>query len=411
MKILFKNLFSLGFIQGINLLVPLLITPYLLKTIGAGNYGVVATAQSLIVFFTLFTDFGFNLTSVRRIAQAQGNKKEIENIINSTFFLKLVLLCAAFLIYILLILIVPQFNQHFLIYLCSFTLVIGQVFLPFWFYQGIEKISKTILPVLFFKVMVIVLVFVLIKNPADAVLTNILLGAANLFTGIYLFSLIRREYNISLKLLSIPVLRDEFKNGFALFVSNLGVAIYSNSYLLILSFFLVPETLGIYSIVDKILQISRGLLALVHQVSYPRVCSIVQESQSSLTGFIKKVYSPVWLFVLLGCSFLFFYPGIIVSYFIKNEQDGLSAAGMLRYFSFILFIVSLNMPFYQSLLAYQKDWLTVRVLFTGALLSVVLNIILVPVLKIEGAALSMYIVETIVTAALIYYFFKFKKTI
>lgn len=408
MKILFKNLFSLGFIQGINLLVPLLITPYLLKTIGAGNYGVVATAQSLVVFFILFTDFGFNLTSVRRIAQAQGNKKEIENIINGTFFLKLVLLCAAFLIYFFIILMVPQFNRHFIIYLCSFSLVIGQAFLPFWFYQGIEKISKTILPVLIFKVVLIALVFLLIKKPEDALLTNVLLGAANLFAGIYLLVHIGKEYKISLKLLSLPVLKEEFKNGFALFISNFGVAVYSNSYLLILSFFLAPEILGIYSIADKILQILRGLLGLVHQVSYPRVCSIVQESQHTLMGFIKKVYGPVWLLVLLLCILLFFYPGIIVSYFIENNQNKLFAAGVLRYFSFILFIVSLNMPFYQSLLAYQKDWLTVRVLFAGALLSVVLNIILVPALKIKGAAISMYIVEALVTLALIYYFFSLR---
>ncbi|MES2850495.1 MAG: oligosaccharide flippase family protein [Bacteroidota bacterium] len=409
MKILFKNLFSFGLIQGINLLIPLLITPFLLKTIGVSNYGVVATAQSLAIFFILFTDFGFNLTSVRRIAQARGNKNEIESIVNGTFFLKLILLCAAFIIYILLILVVPQFNQHFLIYLCSFSLVIGNTFLPFWFYQGIEKMSKTILPVLIFKVLIIVLIFFLIKRPVDAMLANIFLGAANLLAGVFLLIQIRKEYNISLKLLSIAVLKHEFKNGFALFISNFGVAIYVGSSLLILSFFLTPENLGIYSIVDRILQILRALLAMVHNTSYPQVCNIVQESQSSLVDFIKKVYTPVWLVVLLLCLFLFFYPDIVVTYFIKKPQDVLFAAGVLKYFSFVLFIVGLNIPFYQTLLAYKRDWLTVRILFAGALLSVTLNMILVPVLNIKGAAVSMYIVEIMITATFIYYFFSLRK--
>ena len=65
------------------------------------------------------------------------------------------------------------------------------------------------------------------------------------------------------------------------------------------------------------------------------------------------------------------------------------------------------MPFYQSLLAYKKDWLAVRVLFAAAVLSVLLNLILVPLFKINGAIINIYIIETLVTLTFMHYFARF----
>lgn len=80
---------------------------------------------------------------MRHIAQARGNHEEIEKIVNAVFFLKLLLLLFAFIIFILLVIVVPNFHNYFFIYLCSFMMVVGQTFLPGWYYQGIEEINKT----------------------------------------------------------------------------------------------------------------------------------------------------------------------------------------------------------------------------------------------------------------------------
>ncbi|MEO6231576.1 MAG: oligosaccharide flippase family protein [Ferruginibacter sp.] len=408
MKVILKNLFSLGFVQGINLMIPLIVTPYLIKTIGVSNFGTVALAQSVVAFLVLFVDFGFNVTSVRRIAQAHGNKQEIKDIINGVFFLKAVLLIASFIIFLAVIVLVPQFKHNFFIFLFSFTIVIGQAFLPIWFYQGTEEINKTIIPVVIFKIFSTALIFYFIKTKADTPYINFYFGLGNILTGLVLYYFITRNYGISIKHVTIRSLKDEVKGSIAIFFSNLSVVLYSNSALFILSFFLTPHTLGIYSIVDKMIQILKALLGLVHQVTYPRICNMVKEAENSLSGFIKKMYSIVWSVILVVCVLLFLKPGIFVSYFVKDQESQIFASEILRYFSFILFIVSLNMPFYQTLLAYKKDWLTVRILFLGSLTSVILNIILVPLLNVKGTIISMYVAETLVTTLLAYYTLKLK---
>jgi PST family polysaccharide transporter len=409
MKVVFKNLFSLGFVQVIGLLVPLILTPYLIKTIGVSLFGISAAAQSAAMFFCLFTDFGFNVTSVRRIARSKGDPVEIEKIINSIFFLKLLLLLATFILFILLILIVPQFRNNFIIYLSSFFIVVGQTFLPIWYFQGFEKIAKTIAPSVIFKLLNVILIFFFVKSDHDTAFVNFSYGLSNLLTGIVLFYFIQKEYRISIRSVSIDELRKEFKDSVAIFVSNMGSFIYANSTVLILSFFVVPSVLGIYSIAEKIIQLLRSVLILTHQVVYPRLCNLIKEGGNAAIVFLKNFYGILWAGILLVCIFLFIEPSVIVSYFVKDEQTNAAVSCLLRNLSFLILLSGINMPFYQSLLAYHKDWLIVRILMGAAIFSLALNLVLIPTMQISGIVITLYATEALVTSLFMYFYFQFKK--
>lgn len=411
MKSLYKNIFFLGIVQGINLLIPLMVTPYLITTIGVKYFGIISTAQSVVLFFIFFTDFGFNITSVRRLAQNRNNKKEIESIINGVFFLKLILLFTSFILFFITISSVKQFRDHFEIYLFSFVMVIGQVFLPIWYYQGLEKIKKTIIPVVLFKIFNIALIFLLVHKENDAVYVNLFYGLGNILTGIVLYYYIIKDHRISIKYFNLQILLSEFKGSFAIFFSNIGVIFYSNSALIILSFYLDSTALGIYSIADKILQLLKALLSIIHQVTYPRLCKIIIESPSLLFSFIKQFYIAVWIgFLILGI-FLTFKSTFFLSFFVKDPQTNLLAAHILKQLSFILFIISFNMPFFQTLLAYKKDWLIVKITIAGSFICIILNIVLISIFNIQGAIITIYIVEAFVTILYIFFMLKTIKNI
>lgn len=281
-------------------------------------------------------------------------------------------------------------------------MVIGNAFMPIWFFQGMENIKKTLIPVVSLKLIGIAIIFLVIKSESDSAYVNLIFGTGNILTGIILYSFISKEHKISIKSIDLTILKNELKNGLAIFVSNAGVVIYSSTSIIILSFFLTPAALGVYSIVDKIIQLLKALTGIIHQVSYPRLCNIIKEDDRLLINFIKQFYSIVWIGIFILCVFLFFEPNIFVSYFVKDDPSRLFAGNILKTCSFILFINSLNMPFFQSLLAYRKDWLTVKILFGSSILCLLLNLILVPIFKIEGAITAMYFFETTVTSLLFY---------
>ncbi|MQR87687.1 oligosaccharide flippase family protein [Bacillus megaterium] len=67
-KKLLENVLSLVVLQGSNYILPLITFPYLVRILGAENFGLIAFATSFMYFFIVFTDYGFNVTATKKIA-------------------------------------------------------------------------------------------------------------------------------------------------------------------------------------------------------------------------------------------------------------------------------------------------------------------------------------------------------
>ena len=65
---LFENFVSLGIIQGLNYLLPLITIPFLFNQLGTEKYGLVNFTFAFIQYFIILTDFGFGLSGTRYIA-------------------------------------------------------------------------------------------------------------------------------------------------------------------------------------------------------------------------------------------------------------------------------------------------------------------------------------------------------
>gem|GEM_PF-6145372 len=54
------NFFSLSALKVLNLILPLVTLPYLIKVLGFHYYGAIILALSLVAYFQALTDYGFN---------------------------------------------------------------------------------------------------------------------------------------------------------------------------------------------------------------------------------------------------------------------------------------------------------------------------------------------------------------
>ncbi|MFA5177893.1 MAG: oligosaccharide flippase family protein, partial [Candidatus Omnitrophota bacterium] len=54
-KVVLENFTSLSTLQGLSYLLPLVILPYLIRTIGPEKFGLISFAQALIQYFMIFT--------------------------------------------------------------------------------------------------------------------------------------------------------------------------------------------------------------------------------------------------------------------------------------------------------------------------------------------------------------------
>ena len=123
-KTLLANFSYITVLQVFVLLTPLITYPYLTRVLGTELYGLVITAQILSGYATIIVKFGFDSVSARHVSIWRGDASKLSEIVSSILYLRLILWIASFIIYIIIVIAVPIYRQHFLLFLfSSFTFV------------------------------------------------------------------------------------------------------------------------------------------------------------------------------------------------------------------------------------------------------------------------------------------------
>ena len=397
-KKLLSNFLSLSILQVGSFILPLLVIPYLIIVLGIEKFGLVSLAQAVITYFIVFTDYGFNLTATREISINRGNKKKISSIYNSVYTTKILLGVLSAIILGLILFSVPKLKNEWLLFYYSFTMVIGQLLFPIWFFQGIEQMKYITYLSISAKLIFTGLVFILIKSPSDYIYVNILNGVGNIVASILSIWLIRYKFNIRFAFSSIARIKYQLKEGWHVLLSSLAINAYINSNIIVLGFFANPFIVGYYSVAEKIMFAVRQILVVFSQVIYPHICKLVKIGHFDLVIFFRKIFIPFASFIFICCLSLFLFPDEIV-FFIARKNE-LAISNLLKIFSFAPFIVCLNIPAYQTLLAYNLKKSYTIIVTIGSILCICMNIILAYLFQAIGTVVAILITETFITLGL-----------
>jgi PST family polysaccharide transporter len=403
-KKIFQNFISLAFLQGTNFVIPLLLTPYLQLTLGWEKFGVVSVAQSVMLLLVTFIDYGFNISATREVALNKDDSSKLSEIVSKTLLVKLILSIFAFAVLMLLVSIVPKFNEHLSLFLLSYPFVIGQSFLPVFFFHGIEKMKYLTYLNLVAKFLTVILVLHFIREQQNYSWVWCLFGLANLFSSVIGYYWIVSWFKLRFYFVNKILIINELKYNFSLFISNLATISYINSNILILSFVASDRVVGYYSFAEKVIFASRQPLVIFSQAIYPHLCKLATESHLAIQKFFRRVYIPFIILIFLMCLIIFFAPSYVPLLFPTFSKETLT---LIQWLSLISFIVGLNIPAYQILLVYDLKKSYTSVLILGSFLNILLNLPLSYLWQAKGTALSVIITETFVT--LTFYGFLYKK--
>ena len=140
-KNLLKNIFSMVSLKGLEYLLALAILPYLVRVLGVEKYGTIVFMQSIIQYFVIIIDYGFNIITPRRIAITNDLLEQGE-IFSSVIICKIIL--GTFLTLLFLIIYLFTFSLNFIdikLFAALYLNVIGNIMFPIWFFQGIQKME------------------------------------------------------------------------------------------------------------------------------------------------------------------------------------------------------------------------------------------------------------------------------
>ena len=284
-----SNFISLTLLQGLNYLLPLITLPYLVKTLGIDNFGLLSFATATVAYFGILTDYGFNLTATKEISINRDDNSKVVEIFSSVMSIKFLLLLFSFVLLNILIFSFDRFSKDWLIYLLSFGSVVGQFLFPVWFFQGMEKMRYMTYLNLISKLIFTIAIFVFIEQKEDIYLVPLFFSLGGIIAGLLSLYTIYKDFNIEFKLQKPSTLKNYLVQGWHVFLSRFYVSMYTTTNLLLLGLFTNTTVVGYYSIAEKIVLAISGLYEPLNQTLYPYLARKYKDSFKEFTILLKNI--------------------------------------------------------------------------------------------------------------------------
>jgi PST family polysaccharide transporter len=374
-KRLLLNFISLSILQGANYILPLITLPYLVRVLGVEYFGLLAFAAATIAYFGIITDYGFNLTATREISIHRHDKEKIIEIFSSVMTIKIILMFISFFLLSVLVFNFEKFSKDTLVYFLTFGTVIGQVFFPVWFFQGMEKMKYITYLNLFAKLVFTISIFIFVKNEEDFWKVPLLNSLGFIIVGIYSLYFIIHNFKIKLKIPSFNILKIYLKKGSQVFLQQLYVKIYNNFNLIFLGFFTNNTIVGYYSIAEKIIFIPLSIFNVFVQAYYPYSVKLFKKNVAKYFSQINKIY---FLFLVLSITLIiliFTFSDYILDIIIGNTYPMMVKK--------ILDILAISIIFYSFGHFYTQIFVTLnkmKILNRISFIIMIINLLFVPII-------------------------------
>jgi polysaccharide transporter, PST family len=396
---LLANASSLLVLQAANYLLPLLILPYLVRTLGTENYGLMAFAQAFAIYFVVLVDYGFNLSATRRIAIHREDRGRVSEIYSAAMTARALLLLAGALLFVLIVAAVPRFRLEWSLFLAAFVMVIGHAAFPPWLFQGMERMKYITIANVGSKAAAVVAIFLLVREPTDYVLATALQSAGFVLAGLIGLAAARFAIGVRFQLPSRQALRTTFVEGWQVFVSQVSVSLFGNTNVFILGLFASPTVVGQFAIAEKIIRAVIGLSVPVSGAIYPMVSALFHQSQEAALAFLRRV-ARIGGLVFLGVSGALLVGADLAVLLVTGEPNP-SISLLVRVMAFLPLTVFIdNLYGVQILLNLGMERQFTRAIVSAGLFSLAAALLVVPALQALGSALVFALTGVVVLTLL-----------
>ena len=394
-KSIAESFFSLSILNGLNVLLPLLTLPYILRVVGAANYGIYSYVYVIVQYLLILNTYGFDYSATKQIAQNRDNRAEINKIYNTVIACRLLLLLGGVILFAVLSPFLLGTHTKYLMFIMGMGIVLGDTFNPVWLFQGMEKMRYLTIVNFISKIVFTVLIFVLIREKDDFVFIILLNSCGFILSGIISTIIARKQFNIRFVKPKWIDMKNQYKEGLSIFGSTVGINLYRNANIFILNFFVSEATVGIYAAAEKVIKGLQMITVPIAQALFPHL------GYKFKTQPLRQNLSMLWRVTKIYGSVLIL--EVIVTYFLASWLvdvicgDGFSeAVGIVKIMSFVILFGGLNYVLGMVGLINlnkQKDFF-VAVMLSGAI-SVVFLVATVSFWQIHAAALSLVLSEVV----------------
>lgn len=380
-------------LQGAQLLLPVALIPFIIKSFGMELFGLLSFATALCMLFNVIVDYGFNLTATREVSLNSSNLPKISEIFSSVLAVKLVLVFACFCGLALFILISDGYQQHQYVFYLTFGMVIGNALFPIWLFQGMQRFRLVSFINILSKVICTALTFYFVAQTDQFYYIPLLLSLGYIIPALITFFLAKRIIGVSLVIPSIENSVERLRSGLHIFVSKLAVYSYMSMNIIFLEFFTTSVVVGYYTVAAKVVNAISSILSMLNQVLFPSLARVWRQSDSVYYAKLKFLTLLLLLVSALASFTVYLGSNLIVN--LLSDEYVAESVRLLEIISIALALIPLGGLLTQSFVTQDRNSLITRVTLASTLFNFALVFTLVPLYGAFGLALAVVLVQVL----------------
>lgn len=383
-----------------SVLFPLATTSYVSRILLAEGVGKVAYAQTIVTYFVTLAALGIPQYGIKAIAQSGDVSCERSKTFSELFIINLISTLSWILVYYIFVNSNYYFADRKTLFNVMGVLLILNIINVDWFFQGIEKYSYIATRSIIVKLLSLALMFIFVKTSDDFVIYGLILCLAT--AGNYLFNIYNIHNYVRLQINGIE-LRKHLKAILVLLASAVATEIYTMLDTVMIEYFHGEIYVGYYSNVVKVVRVLYTMVIAMVSTFYPQISKYLNENKPDESNRLLTVGIKIIMMVAFPVSV-----GMLVladsGVLILLGKDFYPSITTLRILSILVPVFSF--AYFLGHIILMSTGNENKILLStiaGAILNCCLNLLLIPSLKHNGAAIASVASEILVTCVLIYY--------
>lgn len=399
-----KNNIVLNFINTFtSIIFPIVTFPYAARVLLPEGIGIVNFQQSIINYILLFTSIGIPLYAVREIAGCRDNYIERNKTTIEIFILSFILSIIGYIIVYILGHSVTKIAKNVeIFYILSISILFTSVGVQ-WFYQAIEDFKYITVRAVLIRILSAAALFVFVKDSSDLAAYSFVLVLTSVGNNLVNFIHLRKYIALDSITISSLNIKKHIKPAFHVFILTAISSLYTYLNSVMLGFMCDDITVGYYTAGNRMAYVVLSITTSMSTVMIPHLSNLIKKREySTFNTLIQKSYDAILFLSIPFTATLILLSKPLTILFCGTEfYEAISVLVITS--PIVIFIGISNLIGIQVLYPQGKENIVIYSTLAGAIMNIIMNIALIPLLKEDGAALAMTISELTVVAFQMWY--------
>lgn len=383
-------------------LYPLITYPYVTRGLGAEYYGKVIFASYVANWVSMFSQLGIPTYGIRACAACRNDEAKLRKTVKEILTLNVVTALLVYGAFLLCILLVPRFREDPLLFLIVSVPVLLNAVGADWFFKGLEEYGYVAFRDTLFRVIAIVLLFLLVHTELDYRYYALTIAVAGGGPAILNFLNARKRLG-GFRGEQRTDWKRHFRPVLTFFMLTVAISIYTNMDVVMLGFLSADAQVGYYGAATRMKGIAVSFVTALGGVLMPRVSNYLAEGKKEA---FRKLVTGNFAFVFLIAAPMTFYCMAMADQVILFLSGDKFRGAMLpmRFISITILLIGLsNVTGMQILVPSGRERMTTISTVWGACLNLIVNFALIPRMGAMGAVIGTVLAELVVLAVQIWY--------